>query len=207
MNDAWTMIADARMDLADYLETLDDPQWDAPSLCAEWKVRDVVGHLVQATAKLRVEVIIRRVIRNGFNLNKTIANAAKEDGAKPPEQLLRELREGVRSQIRPLTTTVESLLGDVVVHTQDIRRALGPPGTIPESRLVVTLEHMRRVNAVLGNKKRIARLTLRATDIPWSFGSGPEVSGPGEALLMAMCGRKVALADLTGDGVAVLRSR
>jgi hypothetical protein len=72
---------------------------------------------------------------------------------------------------------------------------------------LVTLGHMRRVKAVLGNKKRIAGLTLRATDIPWSFGSGPEVSGPGEALLMAMCGRKVALADLTGDGVAVLRGR
>jgi len=207
MNDAWAMIADARTDLADYLETLDDAQWDAPSLCEEWKVRDVVGHLVQATSKLRVQVIIRRVIRNGFNLNRTIANGAKEDGAKSPQQLLMELRAGIHSQVRPPTTTVESLLGDVVVHTQDIRRALGPPGTIPEARLLVTLDRMRRVNAVLGNKKRIAGLTLRATDIPWSVGSGPEVSGPGEALLMAMCGRKVALADLTGDGVAVLRGR
>jgi uncharacterized protein (TIGR03083 family) len=206
MIDTWAMIADARTDLADYLETLRDEEWDAPSLCRQWRVRDVVGHLVQATTKIRVDVIIKRLVHNNFNVNLTIANAAKEEGAKPPEQLLKELREGIHSQIRPPTTSVPSLLGDVVVHTQDIRRALGPPGTIPEARLKVTLDHMRGVG-VLGNKKRIAGLTLRATDMEWSSGSGPEVSGPGEAILMAMCGRKVALTDLTGPGVALLGAR
>jgi uncharacterized protein (TIGR03083 family) len=206
MSETWAMIADARTDLADYLETLRDEQWDAPSLCTRWRVRDVVAHVVQATTKIRVDVVIKRLVKSGFKVNEAIANAAKEDGAKPPEQLLKELREGIHSQIRPPTTTVDSLLGDLVVHTQDIRRALGPPGTIPETRLRMTLDYMRRV-AVLGNKKRVAGLTLRATDIHWSFGSGPEVAGPGEALLMAMCGRKVALTDLTGPGLAVLRDR
>jgi uncharacterized protein (TIGR03083 family) len=206
MIDTWAMIADARTDLADYLENLSEEDWDAPSLCRQWRVRDVVGHLVQATTKIRVDVIIKRLVHNGFNVNKTIANAAKEDGAKPPAQLLKELRAGINSQIRPPTTSVPSLLGDVVVHTQDIRRALGSPGTIPEARLRVTLDHMRGVGT-LGNKKRIAGLTLRATDIAWSCGSGPEVSGPGEALLMAMCGRKIALTDLTGPGLAAFATR
>jgi uncharacterized protein (TIGR03083 family) len=206
MTDTWAMIADARTDLAEYLETLGDGEWDAPSLCRQWRVRDVVAHVVQATTKIRVDVIIKRLVHNGFNVNQTIANAAKEGGVQPPAQLLKELRAGIHSQIRPPTTSARSLLGDLVVHTQDIRRALGPPGTIPEARLTVTLDHMRRVG-VLGNKKRVAGLTLRATDIDWSCGSGPEVSGSGEALLMAMCGRKVALADLTGPGVALLAAR
>jgi hypothetical protein len=36
--------------------------------------------------------------------------------------------------------------------------------------------------------------------------TGPEVSGPILSLVMAMTGRTAVLADLTGDGVATLRS-
>jgi uncharacterized protein (TIGR03083 family) len=207
MTDTWAMIAAARTDLAEYLDTLSPEQWDAPSLCSEWRVRDVVAHVVQATTELRLSVVIKRVLKSGFRLNRAIATAAKEDGALPPSVLLDQLRSGINSRIRPPTTSVDGLLADLVVHTQDIRRALGPPGTIPEARLQAALDNMCGVGGILGNKKRIAGLQLRATDIDWAFGSGPEVSGPGEALLMAMCGRKVALTDLTGDGVAILRAR
>jgi uncharacterized protein (TIGR03083 family) len=207
MTGTWAMIAAARADLAEYLETLRPEQWDAPSLCAEWSVRDVVAHVIQATSKVRVGVIVNRVLRRGFSLNGAIATGAKEQGEMPRELLLKQLRWGINSELSPPTTTVGSLLGDVVVHTQDIRRALGPPGTISEDRLRVTLGHMCEIDGVLGNKERIRGLTLRATDIDWSSGSGAEVAGPGEALLMAMCGRKAALADLTGDGVAILVAR
>jgi hypothetical protein len=56
-------------------------------------------------------------------------------------------------------------------------------------------------------KRRVDGVTLRATDADWRHGSGPEVSGPAIAPVMAMAGRKAALDDLTGDGVAVLRER
>ena len=62
-------------------------------------------------------------------------------------------------------------------------------------------------NLLIGSKRRIAGLTLRATDAEWSHGTGPEVSGPILSLVMAMTGRKVAADDLTGEGVATLRSR
>ena len=66
---------------------------------------------------------------------------------------------------------------------------------------------MKAQGPVLGNKKRVAGLKLAATDIDWTFGDGPEVRGTGEALLLAICGRKAALDDLEGEGVATLRSR
>lgn len=62
-------------------------------------------------------------------------------------------------------------------------------------------------NLLIGAKSRIAGVTLRATDADWSHGSGPEVSGPLLSLVLAMTGRKVALGDLEGPGVEVLRSR
>ena len=69
------------------------------------------------------------------------------------------------------------------------------------------LDRMKNTGSILGNKKRVAGLKLVASDMEWTCGDGPEVRGAGEALLMAMCGRKSALDDLSGDGVATLRSR
>jgi hypothetical protein len=63
------------------------------------------------------------------------------------------------------------------------------------------------VQPVLGCRKRIAGLRLQATDTEWSTGSGPLVEGDVQHLLSAMTGRKQALADLSGDGVNVLRGR
>ena len=62
-------------------------------------------------------------------------------------------------------------------------------------------------NLLIGSKRRIAGLGLRANDLEWATGSGPEVTGPAISLLMAMTGRAAALDDLSGEGVATLRSR
>jgi hypothetical protein len=62
-------------------------------------------------------------------------------------------------------------------------------------------------NLLIGSKRRIEGLMLRATDTDWSHGTGPEVAGPILSLVMAMTGRRAADDDLTGDGVAALRTR
>jgi hypothetical protein len=62
-------------------------------------------------------------------------------------------------------------------------------------------------NLLLGSKKRIEGLTMRASDADWSTGSGPEVVGPGASLLAAMTGRKAALEDLKGEGLAQFAAR
>ena len=41
-----TWVAEARVDLADRLALLPPEAWDADSLCAGWRVRDVIGHIV-----------------------------------------------------------------------------------------------------------------------------------------------------------------
>jgi Mycothiol maleylpyruvate isomerase N-terminal domain len=53
----------------------------------------------------------------------------------------------------------------------------------------------------------LAHMTSTASLTDWSHGTGPEVSGPILSLVMAMTGRKEPIADLTGEGVATLRSR
>jgi hypothetical protein len=92
---------------------------------------------------------------------------------------------------------------ETVVHQQDIRRPLGADREIPAGVLCAVLATAARTYSA-----RTGGLCLQAFDLPWiRYDDGPAVTGPGEALLMAMCGRPAALAELTGDGVAILASR
>ncbi len=97
-------------------------------------------------------------------------------------------------------------LVDGTIHHQDIRRSLGRPRSVPPARLERVLALVPG-NPRLGAGRRIRGLQLRATDVDWAHGPGPEVTGPGEALLMAMTGRRAALADLSGPGRAMLAAR
>ena len=45
MSDIWTTIAAERGALTDDLANLTPAQWDTPSLCSGWTVRDIVAHL------------------------------------------------------------------------------------------------------------------------------------------------------------------
>jgi hypothetical protein len=73
--------------------------------------------------------------------------------------------------------------------------------------VVAVADFYKGSNVLIGAKKRIDGLMLKATDTDWSHGSGPVVEGPMLSLLLAMTGRRAALADLSGDGVETLRGR
>lgn len=96
-----------------------------------------------------------------------------------------------------------------VIHHQDMRRPLGADRTIPPERLVAVLDAVLTSigGGNIGSRARAKGLRLRATDVDWTRGAGPEVYGPGEALLMALAGRGVALADLHGTGKEILAAR
>jgi uncharacterized protein (TIGR03083 family) len=98
------------------------------------------------------------------------------------------------------------LLAEVVVDAQDIYRPLGIPPDIPESHLRAVADFLKRASG-FGTKKRIADLRLVASDMDWTHGDGPEVTGPAEALVMLMAGRLAAMGDLAGEGKPTLARR
>jgi len=201
----WTAIAAERAALADALEGLSDDQWDTASLCEGWTVRDVVAHLA-ASAKVTGLTFFPKLIGAGFSLtrmqNKDIA---RERGASPKETLqnFRGIIGSTKSPPGPKVTW----LGEALIHGEDIRRPLGIDRTGSTDPAVLVADFYKGSNLVVGAKKRIAGLTLKATDADWSTGEGPTVSGPITSLVMAMTGRTSAIDDLEGDGVATLRSR
>jgi uncharacterized protein (TIGR03083 family) len=101
----------------------------------------------------------------------------------------------------------DSWLGEAIVHSEDIRRPLGIRRDYPMEAVIQVADFYKNSNLIIGTKRRIAGLALHATDTDWSHGSGPAVSGPMVALLMAMTGRKAAASELSGEGVAVLQAR
>ena len=88
-------------------------------------------------------------------------------------------------------------LTDGMIHQQDIRRSIGLPRTIDPERLRTALDFARFAPTIRG-AWRARGVRLVATDLDWAHGKGPEVRGTGEALLMAMAGRRAALTTSTG---------
>jgi hypothetical protein len=99
------------------------------------------------------------------------------------------------------------MLGEAVIHSADIRRPLGMSREYPVEALTRVADFFKGSNLLIGAKRRITGLALRATDTGWATGTGPEVTGPHLSLVLAMTGRSAALVDLSGEGLATLRSR
>jgi uncharacterized protein (TIGR03083 family) len=205
--DVYAEIASARRELADFLDTLDDQAWQTQSLCGQWTVRDVVGHLsMPLTTPL--PKVLGAVVANRFNFNKANDKLSKARAAKlSPKELAATLRDNADNRFKPPFLGPGAPLAELVVHGSDIRRPLGLPTAIPNQRASAVLDFLARAPQGFVNKKRLAGLRFEATDIDWSHGEGQLVRGPAEALILALTGRDVALADLEGDGVATLRSR
>jgi hypothetical protein len=102
---------------------------------------------------------------------------------------------------------VDSWLGESIIHAEDIRRPLGIHHDYPVEAVVQVADFYKNSNLIIGTKRRIDGLALRATDTDWSHGTGLEVSSPVLALLLAMTGRKAAASELSGEGVATLQAR
>ena len=207
--DTWTTVDANRRALADLADSLDATQWDAPSLCSAWRVRDVVAH-VTAGATMTTGQAIKAVATSGFRINKMITDGAIKGGGAPTAELAAGMRATIGSRVAIPGIKPEAILCDEAVHSQDIRRALGLAGRPSPDALQIMLENLERSrSSLLPGKKRLRGLHLQANDLDWSAGDAgdPEVTGTAEALAMALAGRPAVLDGLSGPGLDILRTR
>ena len=203
--ETWTNIHAERAALADTWEVLTPDQWSASSWCGRWSVQVTAGHVL-AAAEQTIPNFYKEFIQAGFRFNVFADRAARRLAEVPPEDLVRRLRLRITTTNRPPAPVVV-MLGEIVVHGEDIRRPLGIQHTVAEAALVAVADNYSGTNLLIGSKRRIAGLRLTASDADWSHGDGPEVTGPLTSLILAMSGRAGALGDLDGPGVDLLRSR
>lgn len=205
--DVWGAVRDERIALLADLERLTPGQWERQSLCTEWKVRDVVAHLV-AGVEASTAALLLAFARSRFNVARMLRDdARRRSRGLTPDQLLAAYRSTVGSQHLPPGARPWQMLSDTMIHGQDIRRPLSLHREFPPGRVALVLDMLAPMDSTLGVRARIAGLRLRATDTDWSHGEGPEVAGPGEALLLSVTGRPAGLAELAGAGLPLLAQR
>ncbi|WP_067846766.1 maleylpyruvate isomerase family mycothiol-dependent enzyme [Nocardia lijiangensis] len=193
------MLAEERADLVALLHDLRAEEWQTPSLCAGWSVRDVAGHLLYDTvAPLTYGGL---AVRCGFSIDGMNDRMVDKARTLSTAQLIDKFENAAGTLARLAPALV---LADLFVHQQDIRRPLGRMRAIPADRLRRALEHP---DPFAHPGRRSKGLRLVATDLDWARGSGLEVRGCAEALVMAVAGRTAVLDELEGDGVAELRRR
>lgn len=197
-------IIKARESLAADLAGLSRAQWATRSLSKEWTVQNVVAHLA-GTFTSTLGGMLRSVALNGFSLKKANDAEVSENTFPDPQKTLEVYRERMDSRegFRP----AEGQLFELIVHAEDIRRALGIRHQYSQEDLQSLARIVEKSPLGLAGKKRAKGLRLTATDIPWSLGKGPRVEGPMISLVMALTGREEYLEDLSGDGAEAFRSR
>jgi uncharacterized protein (TIGR03083 family) len=190
--------------LAAFLATLPPQQWQAPTLCAQWRVRDVVARVISYD-DLDTRGFSRWPPAAGSSLTGSTTSLARHH-AHTPGQLLNLLTQHLQPRGLPAALGGRVALVEALIHHQDIRRALGQPRAIPPQRLLPALRTALIAPDISGCR-RARGVRLVATDLEFSAGTGPEARGTAEALLMTIAGRSGVATELSGPGERKLASR
>ena len=183
-------IATALDRLTTLLDSLDEAQWEAPSRCEGWRVRDVVGHLVWRLGLPTGELVRQGLgagIAAGFSADRAIDRFAREKAQAPTAELVAALRAIGGGKLRGEGRTGVVELTEAVVHGYDISEALGLDLRLsPRSTSAVALARQRAG----GRSTRILKEhSLRATDARWVIGRGPALDATAGAIVMHLFGR------------------
>jgi uncharacterized protein (TIGR03083 family) len=205
--DVWKAIDDQRRQLVGLLEDLSDKEWDHPSLCEGWTVRQVAAHvaLQNTTWSMLPRGVLEMIKSRG--MNGAIHAVACRHAQQPTDEIIAEIRERI-GVWRPLPTVtyLESAI-DYLVHPQDIAIPLGRRLEMPADVAAVAAQRVWTSPRMFHARTTLAGYRLVATDTDWTAGHGDEVTGPIRALLLLLTGRPALLPELSGTGSAALQAR
>ena len=191
-------IAAERRELAAILGGLPPESWDSLTLCAGWRVREVVAHITMPF-RYPPPRFAFEMIRSRGNFNRMADRCARRDAAAPPDQLAAALRDNEQNPWKPPGGGYQGALTHDVIHGLDITVALGLGRQVPAERLRIVLAGITAAKSVRFFGTDLAGIELRATDLDWSFGSGTPVSGSAQDLALVVCGRKLPPGHLRGE--------
>jgi uncharacterized protein (TIGR03083 family) len=201
----WAVIGGQRRVLADLLAGLDDQDWKRPSLCTEWRVKDVAAHVALTPRSPGLLRILGKGMRARGDLQAVNRDMAIAHADRAPSELVTELRTLADSRRKPAITTLDNLLFDTMVHIQDVAVPLGLSVAMPLDAAREGVERVWRMGWPFWARRRLRGLRLVAVDVDWSAGDGAEVRGPVQALLLLLTGRTdAALPQISGPGAVRL---
>lgn len=189
-DERWRIVDRERASLADLLDGLSPEEWETPTRCGDWRVRDVAAHLTVA-ARMSYGAVLREFARARGSVDRMIHDSAVREAGRPVADIVANLRSTIGSRrLAPTTTPREPLL-DILVHGQDIALALGRERQIPPEAARDAADRVWTMRFP-PRPWPLPEARLVATDIEWARGAGEEVRGPVGALLLLLTGRPAA---------------
>jgi uncharacterized protein (TIGR03083 family) len=193
------MIAAQRGSLAAVLDTLPASGWDEPTLCAGWRVREVVAH-VTMPFRYSGRRFLLELARSRGRFNEMADRVARRDAARmSPAELAGAVRSNTGHPWRPPGGGFDGALAHDVIHGLDITVPLGLAFAVPEERLRRVLPASANDKMVMFFGADLAGIQFRARDLDWTLGAGTPLTGAAADLLLAMCGRKLPAGRLSGE--------
>jgi uncharacterized protein (TIGR03083 family) len=198
MDDIKKMIEAQRGALAAVLAALPASRWDEPTLCAGWRVREVVAH-ISMPFRYSVPRFLLELARSGGRFSLLSERIARRDAARlSSEQLVRVLQDNVAHPWKPPGGGFAGALTHDVIHGMDITVPLGLDRPIPADTIGLVLANLATAKGMKYFGVDLSGVSLHATDIDWHYGSGAPVTGTAQILALLLCGRKLPPGHLTG---------
>ena len=202
----WAAIEAERRSLAELLGDLSAQQWEAQSLCSQWRVRDVAAHVAMTPSGPSPGTIAIGLVKARGDLWAFGRDVAREHARRPVDEIVAELDSQAAARTMPFVTNARNILMDVLVHGQDIAVPLGIERTMPVPAAVAGFERVWRMGWPFHARRRLRGFRLVATDGPVDVGAGTPIEGRVQDLLLLVTGRTAAAAErLHGPGVESLR--
>ena len=197
MTDIRSAVAGERTELAEVLAGLGQDDWEKPTLCAGWRVRELVAHITMPY-RMSMPRFLAGMVRAGGNFNRYADRQARQDAAElTSAQLVECLRQNINHPWKPPGGGYEGALSHDVIHGLDVTVALGLDRQVPSERLRIVFDAMRPRHAKYFGVD-LTGVQLQATDLTWTYGAGTPLTGAAQDLLLVLSGRSLPPNHLSG---------
>lgn len=190
----WDTIHHERVRLLDLLRSLDPADWDHPSLCTGWRVRDVAAHAI-SSSDYSVLDMITGVVRARGDFDRLMDRLAREQGSRPVDQIIARYERQATSRRRPPGTKPQDPLVDVLVHSQDIAIPLGRAHPMPAEPARDAAAFVWTRGFPYHAQRNHAGSRFVATDVDFQVGEGETVRAPIADILLTLTGRPTVWTD------------
>ena len=177
---------DQRQGLVGVLSTLSESDWDTPSLCAGWRIREIVAHITMPYRYSTRDVLLA-ILKERGRFDAAADRLARRDTSHLSSgELLDCLRENVAHPWKPPGGGQQGALSHDVIHGLDITEALHVDPVSPPARVARVLNDGKLARAF---KVDLTPHQLVATDTDFTSGSGQPIRLPAKDLLLICTAR------------------
>ena len=177
--------------------SLSEDDWNSPSLCAGWRVREVLAH-VTMPFRYSLRRVVWEIAKARGSFDRMADRRARIDARQlSTAQLWESLRDNVEHPWSPPGGGPLGALSHDVIHGLDVSTPLGLDDAASPERVGMVLTGLRPKQVAFFDVD-LGGVELRADDLDWSYGRGEPVHGRAQDLLLLVCGRQVPAERLSG---------